>query len=142
MLGFPDVFFEFRIQWKLYSSVLLSKLAESERTKNQTSKWKTSLLCLFGFSKVKYLLSNKKCFSIFHCFNRQFILPENVPSMNCSNYPTKEYKSFADCDSDFLKTLIGKDLKPFWIYQNTSIATSRYKPVENSSNLMIVLGNG
>ena len=40
------------------------------------------------------------------------------------HYPTKAYKTYADCDQDFVRKSLPSDLVPFWNVDNISQATS------------------
>ena len=46
---------------------------------------------------------------------------------NCVNYPTKQFKSFRDCDEDFINREMQKnDVMPFWaIKENNNVTTSK-----------------
>ena len=52
--------------------------------------------------------------------------PEDTSS-NCVNYPTDKYRSFSDCDQDFIKKTLPEGLVPFWSVTNLSLASDFYK---------------
>ena len=55
------------------------------------------------------------------------------PITPCVNYPTENYRSYADCDDQFLRRTFPPDLRPFWTTDDISEASSNYttKPGEN-----------
>ena len=54
----------------------------------------------------------------------QEVFVENAPNINCIVYPNKEYESYAKCDQDYVKNLIG-GFVPIWNIENISLATRR-----------------
>ena len=46
------------------------------------------------------------------------------PANPCTNYPTEEYSSYADCDDEFVRRSLPPGLKPFWAVDNISEATN------------------
>ena len=49
--------------------------------------------------------------------------PED-PDNPCTNYPTEEFSSYADCDDHFVTRSLPPGLKPFWAVDNLSEASS------------------
>ena len=64
--------------------------------------------------------------------------PED-PANPCTNYPTEEFSSYADCDDQFVKRYLPPDLKPFWAVDNISEATNRYS-INTRSYYNLLLG--
>ena len=60
------------------------------------------------------------------------------PANPCTNYPTEEYTSFADCDDNFVRRSLPPGLNPFWAVDNISEATNSFsiKTEEYSVALM------
>ena len=56
---------------------------------------------------------------------------EKDSSKNCKNYPNKKFKSYSECDQDFVKRSL-KDLyslQPFWAASvNDTVTLKAYKP--------------
>ena len=48
------------------------------------------------------------------------------PTNPCVNYPTEKYRSYADCDDQFVRRSFPPDLRPFWTVDNISEASSYY----------------
>ena len=48
------------------------------------------------------------------------------PGNPCTNYPTEEYQSYAECDDHFVRRSLPPGLKPFWAVDNISEATNTY----------------
>ena len=46
------------------------------------------------------------------------------PANLCTNYPTEEYSSYADCDDHFVRRSLPPGLKPFWAVDNISEASN------------------
>ena len=59
--------------------------------------------------------------------------PEDANS-NCVNYPTEAYATYSDCDEDFMKKNLPKNLSPFWAVQNISEATNKYDIKQQTGN--------
>ena len=43
---------------------------------------------------------------------------------DCVHYPTREHRTYADCDQDFVRKTLPEDLVPFWNVDNISSASS------------------
>ena len=59
------------------------------------------------------------------CFSQEEFDPAD-PSNPCVNYPTEKYRSYADCDDQFVRRTFPPDLRPFWTVDNMSEASSNY----------------
>ena len=62
---------------------------------------------------------------IFFINSQEEYSPED-PANPCSNYPTEEYESYADCDDHFVRSFLPPGLKPFWTVDNISEATDTF----------------
>ena len=49
---------------------------------------------------------------------------EEDKQRDCVNYPTKDYRTYADCDQDYVRRTLPSDLVPFWNVDNISQASS------------------
>ena len=62
---------------------------------------------------------------------------------NCVNYPTKQYKTFADCDQNFVQRLLPQNFKPFWSQDpdNLDGVTTKYdlKKANIEPNFLLAL---
>ena len=45
---------------------------------------------------------------------RQLRMSTEDLNSNCTNYPTEKFKTFADCDRDFVRRMLPENLIPFW----------------------------
>ena len=64
--------------------------------------------------------------SLFNIISSQEQYDPDDPANPCTNYPTEEFSSYADCDDHFVKRSLPPGLKPFWAVDNISEATNRY----------------
>lgn len=55
-------------------------------------------------------------------------------SSQCTNYPTEEFISYADCDMKFVRSNLPEGMLPFWATDNISEASINYttNDIENS----------
>ena len=55
----------------------------------------------------------------------QNLYSELDPDKNCKNYPNEFFKTYGECDLDFIQQQLLKesDLIPFWATKNLSFAT-------------------
>ena len=72
-----------------------------------------TLLLLGQIFKDLYFLPN--------VYSQEEYSPED-PANPCTNYPTKEYSSYADCDDEFVRRSLPPGLKPFWAVDDISEA--------------------
>ena len=67
---------------------------------------------------------------------------------DCVHYPTREHRTYADCDQDFVKKTLPEDLVPFWNVDNISSASSfwndkdskKYRKAVDSQHLLLYSG--
>ena len=84
----------------------------------------------------KYLFDYKTCIlRVFTSSCRQLRVSEEDKERNCVNYPTATFKSFAECDIDFVKRTLPEGANPYWVASNVSLATTKYD-MSNISNPM------
>ena len=54
---------------------------------------------------------------------RQHIYSPEDQSLNCANYPTTSFESYAECDEQFVRNTLPEDLVPFWSVSIFNLAT-------------------
>ena len=60
---------------------------------------------------------------------RKIIFKEDDPEKSCANYPIKNYKSYSECDDDFVSKSIPTGLLPIWATNNLDMVTkSKFFP--------------
>ena len=61
--------------------------------------------------------------------------PEEDPGNDCRNYPNDDFRSYKDCDDDYLRKEVDRispGLKPIWLSDDLSLATPQIV-LQNSS---------
>ena len=69
---------------------------------------------------------------VYHAYFKRLLMDEGGDNTNCVNYPNKQFKTFADCDQDFIRRQLPPDFKPFWNQEPNDLegVTTRYYPKE------------
>ena len=74
-------------------------------------------------------------FSSFRVKIKKGVLIEGEPGRTCRNYPNSEFKSYKECDDEFMKRRVGEiapGLMPVWMTEDLSKVTT--KPVVAALN--------
>ena len=74
-------------------------------------------------------------FSSFRVKIKKGVLIEGEPGRTCRNYPNSEFKSYKECDDEFMKRRVGEiapGLMPVWMTKDLSKVTT--KPVVATLN--------